>query len=160
MWNTLSLLLLTDLAKRRMRKLFVCSVDFSMAYDSVPRIRFGMLHDLGCRSRMLAALAAMNAAMWIGTAAVEYKIGVRQGFPTSCLLFIVFVNAMIKLIKSNCRAEGFLQWLHLLVLMDDTVLLSMHRGILNQICVSNGMLVNNLKTKFFFFRSPCIGRGS
>ncbi len=117
-----------------------------------------MFRDLGCGLRMLAALVAMYAVTLtvIGTAVVESKIGVRQGSPTSCLLFVIFINAMIKLIKSNCEADGFLQWLHLLVLMNDTVLLSTTRRdmehklmLLNQFCVDSGMFVNNLKTKFY-----------
>ena len=72
------------------------------------------------------------------------------------IFFIVSVNSMIKLIKSNCDPDDFLQWLHLLVLMDDTILLWTTRRemehkltLLDQFCVDNGMLVNNLKTKFF-----------
>ena len=83
-----------------------------------------MLLKLGCGLCMLAAMVAMYTATLtvIGTTAVEEKIGHRQG-----LTFIKFINAVIKLIKSNCEADGFLQWLHLLVLMDDTVLLSTTR---------------------------------
>ena len=103
---------------------------------------------------MLAALAAMYTVTlsMIGNTTFTSKIGVRQGSPTSCVVFIIFVNSMIKLIKSNC----FLQWLHLLVLMDDIILLlTTRRGmehkltLLDQFCLNNGMLVNNFKTKFF-----------
>ena len=72
---------------------------------------------------MLAALVAMYTVTLsvIGTAVVASTIGVRQGSPTSCLLFTLFVNNMINMIKLQCGTDGFLQWLHLLVLMDDTV---------------------------------------
>ena len=60
------------------------------------------------------------------------------------------------MIKLQCGTDGFLQWLHLLVLMDDTVLLSTTRQgmkhkltLLNKFCLDNGMVVNNVKTKFF-----------
>lgn len=80
----------------------------------------------------------------------------RQGSPTSCLLFIIFVNDLIALIKNGCGVDGFLVWLHTLVLMDDTVLLSTTRQgmqrkitLLNEYCKGYGMSVNNMKTKFF-----------
>lgn len=166
--HIVSLRLLIDLAYRKKYKLFVCFVDFSMAYDRVPRSRlFHILKELGCGSRMLSALVAMYAVTLsvIGTSVLTSKIGVRQGSPTSCLLFILFVNQMIRLIKSNCGQDGFLQWLHLLVLMDDTVLLSTTRRgmkqkltLLNEFCVNNGMVVNNMKTKFFVIHASAEDR--
>ena len=91
----------------------------------------------------------------IGTAVIAASIGVRQGSPTSCLLFILFVNDLIKLYKERCDRDGFLRWLHLLVFMDDTVILSTTRcgittklSILGDFCTSHGMKVNTSKTKF------------
>ena len=157
--HIVTLRLLMDFARRKKQRLFVCFVDFSMAYDRVPRAGlFRMLRDLGCGARMLAALAAMYAVTFsvLGKAVLESKIGVRQGSPTSCLLFVLYVNSMIHVIKRNCEPDGFLQWLHLLMLMDDTVFLSTtRRGMqrklvfLNEFCINNGMKVNNTKTKFF-----------
>ena len=73
-----------------------------------------------------------------------------------CLLFIIFVNHLFALIKNGCDVDGFLVWLHSLVLMDDTVLLSTSRQgmhskltLLNEYCKGYGMSVNNSKTKFF-----------
>ncbi len=72
------------------------------------------------------------------------------------MLFIIFVNDLIALIKGNSGTDGFLMWLHIAVLMEYTVLLSTTRHgmeqkliLLNQYCQENGMLVNNMKTKFF-----------
>ncbi len=146
-----------DFARKKKQKLFVCFVDFSMAYDRVPRAGlFRMLRDLGCGARMLTALAAMYTVTLsvLGMTIIESKIGVRQGSPTSCLLFVLYINSMIHGIKSNCEPDGYLQWLHLS--MDDTVLLSTTRrgmqrklAFLNEFCTNNGMVVNNAKTKFF-----------
>ena len=72
---------------------------------------------------MVAALIAMYRVtdnMLLGTVVISATIGVRQGSPTSCLLFVLYVNDLIKLIKESCAPEGFLLWLHLLVLMDDS----------------------------------------
>ncbi|KAI3382316.1 hypothetical protein SNEBB_005021 [Seison nebaliae] len=113
---------------------------------------------MGCGAIMLGAIIAMYSITdsIIGTAVVAATVGVRQGSPTSCLLFVVFVNDLIKLMKENCGTDGFLSWLHLLVLMDDTVLLSTSRNgmrmkleLLNQYCKEYGMKVNMQKTKFF-----------
>ena len=72
------------------------------------------------------------------------------------ILFIISINDFIKLVKESCDVDGYLRWLHLLVLMDDTVLLSTtRRGIqeklelLNQYCHTHQTKVNNSKTKFF-----------
>ncbi len=76
--------------------------------------------------------------------------------PTSCLLFVIYVNDLIKLVKENCEDDGFLKWLHILILMDDTVLLSTSRGrmirklsLMKRFCEEYGMKVNASKTKFF-----------
>ena len=107
---------------------------------------------------MLFAIIAMYRITnsIIGSSLIAATIGVRQGSPTSCILFIIFVNDLIKIIKDNCGIDGFLGWLHILVLMDDTVLLSTTRGgmiqklnLLDQFCNSHGMIVNSSKTKFF-----------
>ena len=92
----------------------------------------------------------------IGTAVITATIGVRQGSPTSCLLFVLYINDLIKIIKENSRDEGFLSWLHVLVLMDDTVILAATRtsmihkvSLLQNFCQSYGMKINQNKTKFF-----------
>ena len=106
---------------------------------------------------MLAVLVSMYAVTHsiVGTAIVTVSIGVRQGSPTSCLLFIIFVNDLTALIKNGCDVDGFLVWLHTLVLMDDTVLLSTTRhgmqrklSLLNEYCKGHGMCVNNVETNF------------
>ena len=119
---------------------------------------FWVLSRLGCGAVMVAALVAMYSVTQsiIGTALVTATIGVRQGSPTSCLLFIIFVNDLIKMIRENCEDDGFLSWLHCLVLMDDTVLMATTRSgithklsILKRFCDIYGMKVNQSKTKFF-----------
>ena len=60
------------------------------------------------------------------------------------------------MIKGGMRIDELLVWLHILVLMDDTVLLATTRGnmikkvqILHKYCYEYGMKVNESKTKFF-----------
>ena len=151
--------LLCDFSRRRKLKLFVLFVDFSKAYDMVPRqMLFQVLKRLGCGAVMLATLVAMYSVTQsvIGSAVITTALGVRQGSPTSCLLFIIYINDLIKLVKEGMGLDGFLSWLHILVLMDDTVLLGTTRDsiiakvrILKDYCSEYGMVVNESKTKFF-----------
>ena len=75
---------------------------------------------------MLAALIAMYqyTDSILTTTLITVTLGVRQGSPTSCLLFVIFVNDLVKLLKQGCDRDGVLSWLHILVLMDDTVILA------------------------------------
>ena len=65
------------------------------------------------------------------------------------------MNDLITIIKERCVNDGFLGWLHLLMLMDDTVILATTRerfiekmAIVYEFCDNNRMGVNNGKTKF------------
>ncbi len=71
-------------------------------------------------------------------------------------MFIILVDDLIRFIKEGCEFDGFLQWLHVLVLMNDTVLLSTSRqgmiwklNILQDYCEEYGMKINEAKTKYF-----------
>ena len=102
--HIVTLRLLSDYAKKKKTKLFMTFVDFSKAYDLVPRnMLFGVLKRLGCGAVMLSVLISMYSVTQsiIGTAIITTAIGVRQGSPTSCLLFILYVNDLIKLIKET-----------------------------------------------------------
>ena len=170
-WNcarALLLRLLCDMARRKKLKLYVTFIDFSQAYDRVPRhVLCNVLRRLGCGSVMLCALIAIYTLTesWLGTVLILMTVGVRQGSPTSCLLFTVLVNDLIKMVKEGCELDGFLQWLHILVLMDDTVLLSTTRqnimkkiSILQQYCSVYGMKLNQSKTKFFVVNGNVLDR--
>ena len=91
----------------------------------------------------------------LGTAVIMAAIGVRKGAPTSCFLFNSFVDTLIVMFKQRCDNDGFLCRLHVLMLMDDTVILATSRrkleeklNILWEYCDTHGMLVNTDKTKF------------
>ena len=106
----------------------------------------------------LAAILAMYRVTEsiMGSAVVTSTRGVRQGSPTSCFLFIIFVNELIRVMKEKCQAEPLLESLHIMVLMDDTELLSTSRcktikkvQVLKQLCEQYGMVINSSKTNFF-----------
>ena len=70
----------------------------------------------------------------------------------SCILFIIYLNVMVIMIKALGN-DTFLMDLHLMVLMDDTVLLGSSRDviikkfeILMRFCEKYGMKVNEVKT--------------
>ena len=128
---------------------------------------FMKVKQMGCGMTMLMALVVMyqykNSV--IGTALVAATVRVRQGLPTSCILFVFYVNEMIRLIKQGCPLDGFLSWLHILVMMDDTVLLATSKqGMKNKIklmydfCTSHDMIVNNTKTKFMVVNGNAVDK--
>ena len=155
--HIVTLRLLFDVFVRRKQKLFVVFVDFQKAYDLVPRRRlFDILINLGCGVTMIGALIAMytNTTNILGSTVITSTIGVRQGSPTSCYLFVIFVDVLILLIKSKCTPEPILGWLHCLMLMDDTVILATSREkmseklkLLDKYCDTSGMRLNESKTK-------------
>ncbi len=145
-------------ARRRKRTLFVTFIDFTKAYDLVKRERlFQVLRRLGCGIVMLGALVSMYCLIEniIGTAVVTVTLGLRKGSPTSSIFFVLSINDLIKLLKEKCSRDGFLKWLHILVLMDDTILLATTRKgmlmkvkLLQDYCEQYGMITNPDKTRF------------
>ena len=91
----------------------------------------------------------------LGAVLITCTLGVRQGSPTSVFLFIIYVDTLIKMVKERSPCDGFLSWLHLLMLMDDTVILATSReslqmklSILKEYCDEYGMQINEKKTEF------------
>lgn len=156
--HLLTLRLLIDSARHKKRKLYVIFVDFSKAYDRVPRATMlSMMRNLGCGTTMLRAIAAayQTTQAILRTAIITSSIGVRQGSPSSCLLFTLLVNQLIRDFKEKCPHDGFLKWLHCLLLMDDAVIFATTRQralekiqILQEFCTTTGMVINQGKTKF------------
>ena len=153
-----TLRLIIDMCFRKKWKLFIAYIDFSKAYDRVLRNKLMLsLKRLGCGFMMFFAITAMYKVTRsiLGIAVITAVIGVRQGSPMSCSLFDLFVNTLITKIKERCGNDGFLSWLHVLMLMEDTVILVTSRtklveklNILYDYCEDSGMVVNNDKTKF------------
>ena len=68
-------------------------VDFSKAYDMMPRTLFWeVLMKLGCGNMMLRALASMYkvSKSVLNSTILTSVVGVRQGSPTSCLIFVIY----------------------------------------------------------------------
>ena len=150
--------LIIDRCLRLKIPLFIVFVDFSKAYDRVPRnYLLKLLKSLGCGVVMLTALTSLFCVTQfiLGSTIITAVLGVKQGSPTSCFLFILFVDEFIRLVKSSVDIDGFLEWLHLLMLMDDTVIFATSRerlceklNVLAQWCNKSGMVLNEDKTQF------------
>ncbi len=108
--HIVTLRLLIDYAFCKRKKLFIVFVDFSKAYDRLDRVKLvNILKKLGCGMVMLAAIVAMYVctSSILGTSVITTVLGVRQGSPIPCLLFVVFMNELARLYK-RCAADGFL----------------------------------------------------
>ena len=153
--HIIALRLLFDYAKKEKKKLFVIFVDFSKAYDKVPRkVLFEILKKLGCGKRFLSALMAIYKYTLniLNSEYIKATAGVKQGGPMSCILFIIYLNVMVVMIRALGN-DSFLRDLHLMVLMDDTVLVASSKElaikkfrVLMTFCQQYGMEVNQLKT--------------
>lgn len=87
------------------------------------------------------------------SATVAATAGVRHGAPSSCLLFTVYVDQLVRMLQRNIDVDGYLGKLHSLLLMDDTVILaaSSERRLnkLNAVidyCEEYGMVIHVKKT--------------
>ena len=57
------------------------------------------------------------------------NLGEKQGSSASCILFIIYLDRMIKMVKAGFELEdGYLGSLHMLMLMDDTCLQQARKG--------------------------------
>ena len=157
-------------------KLYVLFIDFSKAYDRVSRRKLiEVLRSRGCGNVMLKAIQAMYKCTKniLKSAIISANIGVRQGSPSSCLLFVIYIDEMVRMIKNAVSEDGFLGGLHALLLMDDTVIVSSSRANCEaklkaaiDYCNEYGMGINVKKTKFFvingtsFDKNPLIVEGT
>ena len=153
-----SIRFLCDYTIFKKKKLFLLFVDFQKAYDVVPRHKLlEVLEINGCGKCMLKIIQAMYKCTKsvLKASIITSTTGIKQGSPSSCYLFIIYINEMVKLIKQRVQQDGFLGVLHLLLLMDDTVILATTREMcrsklcaLIDYCEEYGMKINLKKTKF------------
>ena len=163
MEHIVSLRLIIDTCLRKKWPLYIVYVDFTKAYDKIPRRSIlQVLKDMGCGAVMLKALASFYkvSKSLIGLTIVSAVVGVCQGSPTSCLIFVIYVNILIRWFKRNNGLDGYLKWLHCLMLMDDTVILATSRAncvrklqTLLDYCKEYNMEINEKKTK-----NMCVGK--
>ena len=114
-----------------------------------------ILKKLGCGKVILRAIVSIykNTINILNSEYVRSTIGVKQGGPMSCVLFVIYLNVLAVMLKCIGN-DSYLGDLHALMLMDDTVLLGTTREkiiekfeILAKFCADYGMVVNQKKTK-------------
>ena len=137
--------------------MWILFVDFSKAYDKVPRSM--LLHELkeaGCGKQFLTMIKAIYTCTKFipKSAIISVSMGIKQGSPLSCLLFVFYLDKLVRKINTFGQ-DGFLGSLHALLLMDDTAIISTSRqacikklNLLLSFCSSHGMEVNESKTQF------------
>ena len=115
------------------------------------------LKSLGCGQLFLRMLTAIYSStkMVLKSATIIASQGLKQGAATSVLLFIIYVDRMVKMVKQEVGTDGFLGILHMLLFMDDTVLIATSREqlikklkVVQKYCEEYGMSMNMKKTEF------------
>ncbi len=153
----LLLRLIIDIARKTGNSLYILFVDFEKAYDKVSHQKLlTLLTEQGCGAQFLSAIAntLKDTDNIIGSKSFKATAGVRQGGATSCSLFTFYVNAIIRKVK-EFGPDGFLYMVHLLMLMDDTVIFTTSRrdveqklALLMETTVALHMSCHPVKSKF------------
>ena len=94
--------LLIDCAKKNKSKLFILFVDFEMAYDKIVRTKLiEELKWLGCGMIMLKVIVAIyrNTSFLFNQIVINANRRVKQGSATSCFLFLIYVDCMVRKLK-------------------------------------------------------------
>lgn len=118
---------------------------------------------MGCGTIKLKVLMAMYN---VTISALHYNYIYRRSvtrFTYIMFSFVLFVGVLIRVSKEGHREESFLKWLHVLTLMDDTVILATSRETLiknhRYLLVFCSMAVNESKSiDFASFTVKCCDR--
>ena len=133
--------LLIALTKRYKRTLYIGFFDLSKAFDKVSRVLLlQSLVKMGVGSCLLEAIKAMYAITRcvlkscgkLSDIFCTYT-GIKQGAPSSVILFIIFMNNIVETIKEKCADEFLIGNLHILLHADDTMVFSLdHESFVNK----------------------------
>ena len=128
---------LIELARKTKSSLFIGCFDIEKAFDKVSRlILFEKLIKFGIGFSMLCALKTIYTSttcmLFMSNKLSKQfytKCGIRQGAPSSSLLFIVFINDLIDYVKNRCIPEMLIDTIHILLHADDTVIFTAAIGV-------------------------------
>ena len=130
------------LAKRNKIPMFIGFFDLEKAFDKVSRsLLLKSLIRLGIGSCMLNAIKAMYSVtkclLKVGNKLSDVFLshsGIKQGAPSSVILFIIFMDEFIDFVRERCMQEPIINSLHLLLHADDTAVLSTDKQLFIQKC--------------------------
>ena len=159
--------LIQHLCHKNGKKMYACFVDFSKAFDRLPRdLLFEKLKSLGINGRFLAVLQNLYAndrtcIQSDGKISKEFPVnqGVRQGCVLSPLLFNIFMSGLSKNLEHenkitlyNDIAINSIFWADDLLLFSETeVGLNSILKQVDEYCSTNRMKINFDKTKCMVF---------
>ena len=134
--------LLVEIAKRTNTTIYIGFFDLEKAFDKVSRVLLlKKLIQLGIGNCMLQALKRiyLYTTCIIGNASDasdEFRTysGIRQGAPSSVLLFILFMDELISFLQRHCVEEPILNTMHCMLHADDTVIISTDRKLFVDKC--------------------------
>lgn len=139
------------IAKKHNITLYIGLFDLSKAFDLISRYKLlARLIQLGIGSAIFNAIKNMySLTLCVLKFANRYSdlfeilSGIRQGSSSSCILFIIFMDKLIRLLKDKCIREPLLGLTHCLLHADDTLLLS----------TSKELFIKKCELTFDFFSS-------
>ena len=157
------------------QKLYSVFIDYEKCYDKINRtFLWQKLLSQNVSTKMTKAIKAMYSSVKSAvkhkgeiSATIDSKLGVKQGDPSSSLLFMMFVNDIISNINTNLEGIVTIDELKLFLLSyaDDQVLFATSPSSLQSMltdlenyCNTWGLKINVNKTKVLIFEKG--GRGT
>ena len=126
---------ISALAKHTEVPLLIGFFDSAKTFDkvSIPLLLKSLI-KLGIGSVLFNAIKAMYSAtkcvIKSGKKLSDVFLthsGIKQGAPSSVILFIIFMNKFIDIVREKCIGEEVIELLHILLHADDTIILSTDR---------------------------------
>ena len=172
---------LIDESKAKRKPLYTCFVDFSKAYDRVPRhLLWQIMGDIGVPQKFVKAIESMYKELQCmvriqGVAGSRFSshVGVKQGCPLSPTLFGLFIDRLYFYVQSKAPDLGITlgsgRRIPMLLYADDFLLLAhspeqMHTllQLVTSFMHSSGMVANTSqgKTEMVIFGAKDADRAS
>ena len=102
-------------------KLFLLYIDLEKAYDKVPRKKLLEELNIGCGQLFYLLLYEIDFQS-------GYNYRYTRSKTTGVFLFITYIDHMVKMLKEELDNDDVLGSLHILLLMDDVILLATSRN--------------------------------
>lgn len=167
---------LIETCKALKKDTYVAFIDFSKAYDSIPRhILWEKLKLSGVCGRLYNAIISLygtvKSCVRINGISMDFfdvKCGLKQGCLLSPLLFNLYINDLVHEMKQlNVGVEIGDEKICVLMYADDVILFANNEEELQSLlsclalwCDRNGLKINKDKSKIIHFRRPASQRSN